>query len=121
MKQFESSDTVDTTAFIVTGGSAGAQLALSTSIQLLDAGVPVHGVAVLAPLAIGPSAVPSHMKDRYKSMTDNADAPLVDSGLLKQFMGKQNSDAKECEAYSGQMPMAMTIMIHLSPSFSTSR
>lgn len=88
MKYFKSSDTVDTSKFIVTGGSAGAQLALSTSIQLLDSGVLVHGVVVLAPLAIGQSAVPSHMKDGYKSMTENAEAPLVDTVVLKQFMSK---------------------------------
>ena len=87
LDRYKGSKTVDTSKLLLTGTSAGAQLALSSTANLLETKQPVQGVVALAPLVIGESAVPNHMKPKYISMQENADGPLVDYSLLRQFMG----------------------------------
>ena len=95
VQRYKDSEKVDISKLLITGGSAGAQLALATTLKLIEQGISVHGVVALAPISIGESAVPSHLKESYTSMEENADAPLVDRVVLRQFMEANGHDDKD--------------------------
>jgi len=92
LDRYKNSDKVDASRLLLTGTSAGAQLALATAAKLVEADISVAGVVALAPLAVGEKAVPSHLKSKYVSMTENADGPVVDYTLLRQFMDANGHD-----------------------------
>ncbi|EXJ87482.1 hypothetical protein A1O3_04442 [Capronia epimyces CBS 606.96] len=92
LDKFATSESIDTSKFVLCGTSAGGQLALSTAAALIQSGLRPHGIVALAPLTVGESAVPPELKPRYQSMTENADGPVVDKTLIDQFMRANGHD-----------------------------
>ncbi|MCJ1302216.1 hypothetical protein MMC08_005019 [Hypocenomyce scalaris] len=97
LEHFTHDSNVDTSKLIICGGSAGGQLALATTSKLIGQGIPVHGVVALVPIAIGENAVPDHLKGKYISMKENADAPLIDYHLMSYLLNHNGHDDHDPE------------------------
>ena len=73
------------------GQSAGATLAISTALrssQLPHYGV--NGVVAIGPVTCAPSAVPSHLAEKFKR-EENADSAIIDNAALDVYLGKTPS------------------------------
>ncbi|KAK3181309.1 hypothetical protein K4F52_007323 [Lecanicillium sp. MT-2017a] len=70
---------------LVAGESAGADLALVVSHLYRDTNIspPLTGVYAAIPSAVNDETIPAKYKDRFISMTQNADSPIVSRESLK--------------------------------------
>jgi versiconal hemiacetal acetate esterase len=75
---------------LIAGGSAGANLAIATTLNLIDRNDSIlpKGLLALAPVTIDPRAVPDAMKINYTSYEEKKDTgPNTPSGM-RGFIGK---------------------------------
>jgi len=72
----------------VIGQSAGATLAISTCLSLTQQQHhKVNGVVAIGPVTCAPSAVPSHLAEKFKR-EQNADSAIIDEASLDVYLGK---------------------------------
>lgn len=80
---------------IVGGESAGADLALLVSHLYRDTKLepPLTGVYAAIPSAVNDETVPAKYKDRFISLKQNSDAPILNRESLKLTQSMSNNKA----------------------------
>jgi acetyl esterase/lipase len=75
--------------FVVSGSSAGGNLAAVVAHQAVDEALepPVTGVALMAPVLVHSDAVPEEWRAHYKSYEEHKDAPILDRRGIEWFAG----------------------------------
>jgi acetyl esterase/lipase len=72
----------------VLGQSAGATLGISTALNLNRLQqYRVNGVVALGPVTCAPSAVPSHLAEKFKR-EENTDSAIIDNAAMDVYLGK---------------------------------
>jgi versiconal hemiacetal acetate esterase len=73
---------------VLTGGSAGANLAFGVALRLIDAGLgdKVKGILALVPATVHPDAVPDDKNEQYTSLTENANYSVNTLASMKCFL-----------------------------------
>lgn len=76
--------------FIVSGASAGGNLAAVAAHEAADAKLspPLTGVFLCIPFLVHPDAVPEKYKPHYNSWEENKDAMILDQRGMLWFFGK---------------------------------
>ncbi|KAL3457614.1 Alpha/Beta hydrolase protein [Aspergillus heterothallicus] len=77
-----------TSAAVLMGGSAGANLAFGVALKLLDSGMgdKFKGVLALVPLVVHPDAVPADKRHKFMSYEENAVATVNTFAAMKCFL-----------------------------------
>lgn len=73
---------------ILSGTSAGGQLAFATASKLLDSNVQLCGIVASVPLTVDPKVVPPTIKAKYTAMEENRDAPILSPEILEILLGQ---------------------------------
>lgn len=75
---------------IVSGTSAGANLALAAVLKFIEAGKgeAVQGVVAVVPPTIAPEAVPESLRKKYTSYDEHAQNTVNTAPAMKIFFGK---------------------------------
>ena len=81
--------TIPNRAFII-GASAGGGLAISTALQLVDAGEAdtLEGLIAILPVTLHPDACPPALKSQYTSYEEHAEHTIDTPSAMKAFLGR---------------------------------
>lgn len=75
---------------VLTGASAGGNLAISTALRMIDEGLgdKVRGIAALVPVTIHPDAVPEEYKARYTAYEEHAEHTVNTKDAMITFFSE---------------------------------
>ena len=88
MKNTSHLNTLPNQAFTF-GTSAGGNLALSTALKIIDAGLgdTLRGVVAVVPVTIDPESIPADLKSKYTSYKEHAENTINTESAMKTFFG----------------------------------
>jgi versiconal hemiacetal acetate esterase len=75
---------------ILAGGSAGANLAIATTLRLIDQDSQMlpYGLFLAVPVTMDPRAVPAELRSKYTSYVENSDTGPNTPGGMRGFAGE---------------------------------
>lgn len=81
-------ETLSPASILVTGTSAGGNLAFGTALRLIDEGLgeKLQGVLAMVPLTVHPDAVPSNLKGQYTSYDEHAEHTINSKTAMRTFL-----------------------------------
>lgn len=76
----------------LSGGSAGAGLALGTALRAIDEGLgdSVEGVVAVEPATVHPDAVPEDLKPKYRSYDEHDSHTINPASTMRVFWGRSS-------------------------------
>lgn len=83
--------------FIITGASAGGNLALSTALKTIDSGLGGNLIGVIAqvPVTVHPDAVPEDLKSKYTAYDKHAEHTVNTASAMDSFTKAYNPPAED--------------------------
>ncbi|RYP41364.1 hypothetical protein DL769_011572 [Monosporascus sp. CRB-8-3] len=88
-----------TKGFVLTGGSAGGNLAAVTAQKWRSTGAspPLTGVSLMVPWLLAPEIVPEEYKELWFSREQNADAMLLDKQAMDHMFASYEPDVRSSD------------------------
>jgi versiconal hemiacetal acetate esterase len=82
---------------VISGASAGGNLAISTALRLADEGLgsKVSGVAAMVPVTVHPDAVPEQLKAKYTSYDEHANHTVNTKDAMEAFFSELTHQSEE--------------------------
>ncbi|EPE24258.1 alpha/beta-Hydrolase [Glarea lozoyensis ATCC 20868] len=82
---------------VTCGTSAGANLALSTALRLIDSGKggSVAGVVAVVPVTVAQEVVPERFRDKYRSYEEHAEHTVNTKMAMEMFFDAYGGDPKD--------------------------
>lgn len=81
-------DSLSPASILLTGTSAGANLAFGAALRLIDEGLgdKLQGVLAMVPLTIHPDAVPEQLKSQYTAYEEHAEHTINTKTAMRTFL-----------------------------------